>query len=157
MSGLPQTLVFGQHVIPFSQVFFQSPLSFGIVNLMPVVKGHVLVIPKRKVHRFCELSNHEVADLWMSAKDIGRVIEREFFAQSLTFAIQDGKFAGQTVEHVHVHIIPRKPNDFNQNDDVYVEIEKRDREKRSEEEMATEAKWLSTFFNLAENQFPEVL
>ena len=36
--------------------------------------------------------------------------------------LQDGRDAGQTVEHVHVHIIPRRPGDFQRNDDIYEEV-----------------------------------
>ena len=41
---------------------------------------------------------------------------------SLTLAVQDGRDAGQTVEHVHVHLLPRKPGDFQKNDDVYNKV-----------------------------------
>jgi len=139
-------LQFGQYIIRASQVFFQSDLSMGLVNLKPVVPGHVLIIPKRVVHRFKDLTNAEVADLWISAQTISNVIERHFKADSLTFAIQDGVAAGQTVFHVHIHIIPRRPGDFEQNDDVYREIEK-DRKNRTEDEMAEEASALSALFS----------
>jgi len=51
-----------------------SKLSYGIVNLKPIVPGHVLVIPKRVVKRFQELSPEEVGDLWQSAQHIGKLI-----------------------------------------------------------------------------------
>ena len=41
---------------------------------------------------------------------------------ALTLAIQDGSDAGQTVEHVHVHLLPRRPGDFKKNDDVYEKV-----------------------------------
>ena len=84
-----------------------SKYSYGIVNLKPVVPGHVLVIPKRIVKRFAELSAEEVSDMFLSAQEIGKVIEREFKGESLTITVQDGESAGQTVAHVHVHLIPR--------------------------------------------------
>lgn len=77
------------------------------VNLKPVVPGHVLLSPKRVVARFAELSPEEVADLWTLAQRVGAAIEPHFGASSLTLAIQDGPQAGQTVPHVHVHILPR--------------------------------------------------
>uniref|UniRef100_A0A4W5MCB1 Fragile histidine triad diadenosine triphosphatase n=1 Tax=Hucho hucho TaxID=62062 RepID=A0A4W5MCB1_9TELE len=59
---------------------------------------------------------------------------------------QDGPEAGQTVKHVHVHVLPRKAGDFERNDNVYDELQKHDRESedipsrwRTEEEMAAEA------------------
>lgn len=48
----------------------------------------------------------------------------------MTIVIQDGKDAGQTVEHVHVHIMPRRPGDFKRNDDIYDELERVDADSR---------------------------
>lgn len=69
-------------------------------------------------------------------------------------AVQDGRDAGQTVEHVHVHLIPRKLGDFERNDDIYDKLEKhdsqdkiREEEFRTLEEMEKEAKFLAQFFS----------
>ena len=154
---------FGQHIIKASVVFFRSKLSYGFVNRKPVVHGHVLVAPLRIVNRFCDLTEDEVADLFLSTQKISSVIEQEFKASSLTIAIQDGPEAGQTVPHVHVHIVPRRKGDFQENDDVYTVLEKHDKDDfqddgkgaamvdggekfRSEEEMSKEAEQLAQFF-----------
>ena len=150
---------FGEHIIKASVVFFRSKLSYGFVNRKPVVPGHVLVAPLRIVNRFCDLTEDEVADIFLSTQKISSVIEREFKASSLTVAIQDGPDAGQTVPHFHVHILPRRKGDFHDNDNVYEVLEKHDKnttngnevvdgvEKfRSEDEMSTEASQLAQFF-----------
>ena len=155
---------FGQHIIKASVVFFRSKLSYGFVNRKPVVPGHVLVAPLRIVKRFCELTEDEVADLFLSTQKISGVIEQEFKASSLTVAIQDGPDAGQTVPHVHVHILPRRKGDFQENDDVYTALEGHDKDDgvsesessittvdgvekfRSEDEMSNEAAELAQYF-----------
>lgn len=48
----------------------------------------------------------------------------------MTLTVQDGKDAGQTVFHVHVHVMPRKPNDFARNDDIYEKLETCEEEER---------------------------
>ena len=98
---------FGPIDIPDSQVFCETPLSLGLVNLKPVVPGHVLIISRRVVARFADLTPEETTDLWSLAKRVGTCIEPHFGATSLTYAIQDGPAAGQTVPHVHVHVLPR--------------------------------------------------
>lgn len=69
------------------------------------------------------MTNEEAADLFCSSRLIGKVLEQKYNALSLTFSVQDGEFAGQTVPHVHMHIIPRYPNDFQPNDLIYNIIE----------------------------------
>ncbi|GAA6000867.1 hypothetical protein JCM10207_004698 [Rhodosporidiobolus poonsookiae] len=104
-----------------NQVFFLSSarLTMGIVNLKPLVPGHVLVVPTRVTPRLRDLTPDEVSDLFASVHHISRVIEAEYKAQALNIALQDGPLAGQSVPHVHVHIIPRRARDFEPIDEMY--------------------------------------
>jgi bis(5'-adenosyl)-triphosphatase len=56
-----------------------------------------MVIPRRIIPRFAEMTSDEATDMILSAQRIGKVIEKEFDATSLTMAMQDGPQAGQTV------------------------------------------------------------
>ncbi len=93
-----QSFRFGKHTIPGSLVFFCSPLSFGFVNLSPVVKGHVLVAPQRLAVRLADLTEAEVCDLYRTAHRIIRHVEPHHGTSALTLACQDGPDAGQTVK-----------------------------------------------------------
>ncbi|KAF9074959.1 diadenosine hydrolase [Rhodocollybia butyracea] len=154
------------------QVFYRSTnaLSYAIVNLKPLVPGHVLVVPTRKVTRLVDLNESEIASLMGSVQRVGNVIERAYGADALTIACQDGKAAGQSVPHVHFHILPRKAvgDRFSNNDDIYPALENSEgslksdlqqsanqtlkvdadenRKPRTEEEMEREATWLRSFF-----------
>ena len=124
--------------------------------MQPIVPGHVLIIPKRVVPRVADLSQDEIVDLFSSVHKIGPILEKHFHAEALNIAIQDGRVAGQSVPHVHVHILPRVPGDFARNDDIYTEIENQNLDKvfhpdaerrpRSTEEMAAEAMDLRALF-----------
>jgi len=109
---------FGPLDIPRSQVFAETPLSYGIVNLKPVVPGHVLVVTRRIIKRFESLTEDELVDVWTLAKKVGSALEKHHGATSLTYAIQDGPSAGQTIPHVHIHVLPRRDGDFENNDEV---------------------------------------
>ncbi|KAF2264096.1 HIT-like protein [Lojkania enalia] len=162
-----------------SQVFHLTPLSYALVNLKPLLPGHVLVSPRRVVPRFNDLSVVEVQDLFLTVQRVSRTIERVFSASSLNIAIQDGVDAGQSVPHVHAHIIPRKKHDLSHAggpDAIYRMMESeegdlgrqfREREKRgrfpavdadesrnprSEEEMRKEAEWLAEEMAADENE-----
>jgi bis(5'-adenosyl)-triphosphatase len=82
------------------------------VNLKPLLPGHVLVSPRRLVPRFNDLTPDEVKDLFLTVQRVSRTVERVFSASALNIAIQDGVDAGQSVPHVHAHIIPRKKEDL---------------------------------------------
>ncbi|PLW07104.1 hypothetical protein PCANC_19479 [Puccinia coronata f. sp. avenae] len=151
-----------------NQVFFQTDHCFAIVNLKPIAPGHVLVVPRRtEVKRLADLSRDEVADLFCSVQKVGSVMESVHKASSLTVAIQDGPFAGQSVPHLHVHVIPRRPNDFVPNDKIYdhlnrfdascdklsdpnpsgqLKVDNDDRVARTPEDMQEEAKSLRQHF-----------
>ncbi|EEB08995.1 bis(5'-nucleosidyl)-tetraphosphatase [Schizosaccharomyces japonicus yFS275] len=115
-----------------SQVIYASKYSFALVNLKPILPGHVLVAPKRIVARLRDLSKEEIDDLFESVQVVQNVVEKAFGGTSSNIGIQDGPEAGQSVPHVHVHIIPRKKLDFENNDDVYVHLEKNEATMNSE-------------------------
>ena len=106
-----------------AQVFHITPLSYALVNLKPLLPGHVLVSPLRVVPRFNDLSTAEVQDLFLTVQRVSRTIERIYHASALNIAIQDGRDAGQSVPHVHAHIIPRKRDDLPEPDAIYKMME----------------------------------
>lgn len=107
------TLKFGPFSVA-SQAFHLSParVSFALVNLKPLLPGHVLVCPVRCTPRLSQLTPSETADLFVTVRRVSKMIERVFKADALNIAVQDGVEAGQSVPHVHVHIIPRRNGDM---------------------------------------------
>jgi bis(5'-adenosyl)-triphosphatase len=110
---------FGPIAIAPDQVFYETETAVALVNIKPVFPGHVLVISRRRCPRFTALGADEVSGLWLAAHEVGRRLEAHYRATALTVAIQDGPDAGQSVPHVHVHILPRQPLDLPDNDEVY--------------------------------------
>ncbi|XP_062197797.1 bifunctional bis(5'-adenosyl)-triphosphatase/adenylylsulfatase FHIT [Phragmites australis] len=157
--GMEASYKFGPYKIDAREVFHATPLSYAMVNLRPLLPGNVLVCPKREVKRFADLSSDETSDLWATAKEVGARLEQYHKASSLTFAIQDGPQAGQTVPHVHIHVIPRKTGDFEKNDEIYDAIDVKEKElkekldldierkDRTMEEMTHEAKEYRALFS----------
>ncbi|BGP13239.1 hypothetical protein JCM10213_004990 [Rhodosporidiobolus nylandii] len=125
-----------------NQVFYLSASrkTMGIVNLKPLVPGHVLVVPTRVTPRLRDLTAEEVGDLFASVQQISKVIEAEYKAQALNIALQDGPLAGQSVPHVHVHIIPRRAKDFEPIDEMYSAL---DAKNLSADHLSFEAQYAS--------------
>ncbi|KAK9370731.1 HIT-like domain-containing protein [Lipomyces kononenkoae] len=118
-------IYFGPFIVT-RQVFYKSRYSFALVNVKPLLPGHVLICPYRVVPRIKDLSAEEVADLFITVQKVSEVIESVYKGQSLNIAIQDGPLAGQSVPHVHCHIIPRRLNDLPNVDDVYQLLNSKD-------------------------------
>ncbi|KAL9459045.1 hypothetical protein CISIN_1g033149mg [Citrus sinensis] len=78
--------------------------------------GPFKIDPRRDAVRFGDLTADETRDLWLTAQTVGTQLESYHKASSLAFAIQDGPQAGQTVPHVHIHIVPRKAASSEEND-----------------------------------------
>lgn len=66
--------------------------------------------------------------MWVTTQKIGRLLESYHKASSLTLNIQDGPEAGQSVPHVHIHIVPRKIGDFLNNDEIYAAIDEKEKQ-----------------------------
>lgn len=99
-----------------SQAFLRRLRVAAIVNLKPIVPGHVLVIPSVVRRRLADLTREEGHDLWDAVREVGSVVEKAYGGQALTVSVQDGPVAGQSVPHVHVHILPRREGDITPND-----------------------------------------
>ncbi|CAG9762772.1 unnamed protein product [Ceutorhynchus assimilis] len=142
---------FADKSIPGNTVFYVSKYCFAFTNIRCVVPGHVLISTLRPANRLQDLSEEETADLFQTTVKVSRVMESVQGAESSTVCVQDGKFAGQTVPHVHVHVLPRIQGDFANNDDVYMHLASHDKKEngnpiRSREEQSEEAALLRKYF-----------
>lgn len=108
------------------QVFYKSKYTYALVNLKPLVPGHVMVVPLRSnVLRLADLSPEESSDYMVSLQLVHRFIIHHYKADSLNIAIQDGPESGQSVPHLHTHLIPRYKGD-GWGDGIYHALEKND-------------------------------
>ncbi|KAL8737041.1 MAG: hypothetical protein Q9181_002085 [Wetmoreana brouardii] len=112
MPPLTNSPVYFGNFLVTPQVFHKTAHSFALVNIKPLLPGHVLVSPLRAAKRLSDLNHSEVTDLFLTVQEVGRMVERVYGASSLNIAIQDGPAAGQSVPHLHTHIIPRESADL---------------------------------------------
>lgn len=104
--------------------FFKTDLFKAIYNKSPILPGHSLIVPNRHVERFEELTDNELSELLIFTKKVNHILNRYFPNSGFNWTIQDGFAAGQTVSHVHVHVIPRHNKDLPDPGDWYPLIEK---------------------------------
>jgi len=117
------TMLFGRFKIFASQIFHKTEHSFALVNLRPLVPGHVLVVSNRIAPLLDDLHDHEYDDLWKTVRKVQRALKTKYNCDAFNVAVQDGEGAGQSVPHVHIHILPRYRGDLKRNDDIYDQLE----------------------------------
>lgn len=85
--------------------------AFAFLSYMPIVAGHTLICPKRAVSRFDQLKDVELQSI-IHLKDILHIaLTRAFEAEGFNYAWNEWKVAWQTVDHFHLHMLPRKVGD----------------------------------------------
>lgn len=94
-----------------NRVITTTPFAFAFPGRMPILPGHILVCPHRNVKTMAELTNEELQDLFSLVADMKTALTKEFGSTGFNTAWNEGSVAGQTVPHLHIHIVPRSPND----------------------------------------------
>lgn len=89
------------------EILDQTDGAAAFLDAFPVNEGHALVVPKRHVETFFELSLEEVADMNKLVFSVKEILDRKFNPDGYNVGVNVGKAAGQTIFHVHIHIIPR--------------------------------------------------
>jgi diadenosine tetraphosphate (Ap4A) HIT family hydrolase len=97
--------------LPASRIVDETEHCLAIRDAFPVSEGHTLVISKRHVASFFDLSEGEVKDLFRLLSRTKQTLDAEYRPAGFNVGINDGRAAGQTVLHLHVHVIPRYTGD----------------------------------------------
>jgi diadenosine tetraphosphate (Ap4A) HIT family hydrolase len=84
---------------------------FAFRDKFPVSKGHTLVVPKRKVSNYFELSFKEQSACWFLVNLVKAELQKTYNPDGFNVGININEDAGQTVPHAHIHIIPRYNGD----------------------------------------------
>lgn len=93
-------------------VVYENAFVFAILDEYPVSKGHVLIIPKRHVKDYFELSIEEKQAIDESIAWLKERLDSMYHPDGYNIGINNGEAAGQTVMHAHVHLIPRYHGDM---------------------------------------------
>lgn len=89
------------------EIIASSSLSLAFFDGFPVSPGHVLIIPRRHVASFFELTQEERKDMFNLADDVKHIIDNRFHPDGYNIGVNIGEAAGQSIFHVHLHLIPR--------------------------------------------------
>jgi len=92
--------------IPSIKVY-EDDKTLAFMDVMPQADGHVLVIPKESAENIFDLSPEGAAALVKTAQKVAKAVKKGLGVSGLMMAQLNGRDAGQSVFHVHFHVIPR--------------------------------------------------
>lgn len=92
-------------------LIYDSTFWEAFYDEYPVSEGHTLIVPKRHVTSIFDLNPNEVLSLDIAIQTIKNKLDNEYHPDGYNIGVNVGEAAGQTVQHCHIHIIPRYEGD----------------------------------------------
>ena len=92
-------------------ILYEDSDYIAFLDKYPISIGHTLVLPKAHFERVNNMSQRGFCDLYSRVHALNQLITSKLSATASHISINDGAAANQLIPHVHVHIIPRSPND----------------------------------------------
>jgi histidine triad (HIT) family protein len=96
------------HEIP-SEIVYEDEVSMAFLDITPLFPGHVLLSPKAHAQTLTDLPADTVGPLFLNAQKLTRAVESALEAKGSFIGINNR--VSQSVPHLHIHIVPRKPKD----------------------------------------------
>lgn len=93
------------------EIIASTSLSIAFFDGFPVSPGHALIIPRRHVASFFNLSKDEQQDMLKLADCVKSIIDEKYHPDGYNVGVNVGEAAGQSIFHVHMHLIPRYKGD----------------------------------------------
>lgn len=94
-----------------SRTVYEDDSYKAIMDVSPASRGHVIILPKNHAANIYEISDDEAAGAMIVAKKIALAMKEALGCDGINILQNNGEAAGQTVFHLHVHVIPRYEND----------------------------------------------
>jgi diadenosine tetraphosphate (Ap4A) HIT family hydrolase len=97
--------------VPSSELTLDRPLAMARRDTYPVSPGHTLIIPKRHVVSFFETTDEERLAMCRLLDEVKAMLDEKHKPDGYNIGINGGEAAGQSVMHLHIHLIPRYKGD----------------------------------------------
>ena len=93
------------------EIICETATCVAFFDGYPVSPGHALIVPKRHVSSYFDLTDHEREAMNVMLQYVKRVVDERFHPDGYNIGINVGQAAGQSVYHCHMHLIPRYAGD----------------------------------------------
>ncbi|MBI9009399.1 MAG: HIT family protein [Tenericutes bacterium] len=92
-------------------ILYENETVFVIYDGYPVSEGHCLIVSKRHITDYFEASDKELRDIEIAIKHMKEYLDKAFKPDGYNIGMNCGKAAGQSIMHLHIHLIPRYHSD----------------------------------------------
>ena len=99
------------HPVDLARVILEARDAVAFLDKHPVSQGHALVVPNLVVTRLEELPLEVEASVWATVRQVRELLAEQYRPDGFNIGVNDGSAAGQTISHVHIHVIPRYKGD----------------------------------------------
>jgi diadenosine tetraphosphate (Ap4A) HIT family hydrolase len=89
------------------EAILEYAATYSMYDKFPVTKGHTLIIPKRHCANYFELTFKEQTSCWRMVNELKIILTEKYHPNGFNIGINANEAAGQTIPHVHIHLIPR--------------------------------------------------
>ncbi|WP_338626589.1 HIT family protein [Clostridium baratii] len=90
----------------------ENDLCFAIFDKFPVNEGHALIIPKRHFKNYFDATKEEIAAMYDLSHEVKKIIDKKYSPDGYNVGVNVNHEGGQTIMHLHMHIIPRYKGDI---------------------------------------------
>ena len=94
-----------------SEVVYEDDAALAVLDIHPIAPGHTMILPKVHAENILDLPDAAVGPLFLAVKRVTERLNAAFHPDGFTIGINHGKWAGQAVDHLHIHVIPRWKTD----------------------------------------------
>jgi len=94
-----------------AEIIYEDENVIAILDIHPRAPGHTMILPKIHAENILDLPEEKIEGVFRGVKKVTELLNKSLRPDGFTIGINYGKVSGQTIEHLHIHILPRWYND----------------------------------------------
>ncbi len=95
-----------------AEVVYEDENATAVMDVHPRAPGHVMVLPKVHAENILDLPDDKIEGVFKAVKNVTGILQKALSPDGFTIGINHGKVSGQTIDHLHIHIMPRWHSDM---------------------------------------------